>query len=292
MNRREHVVDQPASHAGIVLDDGTQILQCIPGDRADLVFPVQSGINIQEGSLSAYLNPCQDLLYRPLEQRLSRPIVVQGWRLQIDPNDLCRAAVDLSGHALSPRRCQRHLQKMQVVQPRLHPESDQIQMLHQLLKMSQSPALSAGGQLRQVGLDSLIIRMAALLLCGQHIQRAQRQPPYGKSTKGQIMEELIEWIQDNLHRPIQIKDLCQVSGYSERSLRNQFQARFGSAPVQWVRLQRLKRAREELLQSEGAASVTAVANSVGYQHLSQFSRDFQLVFGRRPSELLREARRA
>jgi AraC-like DNA-binding protein len=165
-------------------------------------------------------------------------------------------------------------------------------MLQQLLKLSQSSPLLHGQQLRQIGLDQLILRMLALLLCGGLIQQAGQHGSQRQERKAQLIEELCAWIRSNLHRSIQLSDLCQQSGYSERSLRNLFQERFQCGPVQWIRQQRMELARNKLLQAESSITVTTVAQSVGYQHLSQFSRDFHQTFGRRPSELVREARRA
>ena len=110
-------------------------------------------------------------------------------------------------------------------------------------------------------------------------------------SKARILDDLVAWIQAQLHQPIQLQDLVQQSGYSQRSLRNAFHERFGCGPVQWIRSQRLSAARARLLDPNPRDTVSQVAGDCGYQHLSQFSRDFQLAYGIRPSELLREGRR-
>ena len=83
----------------------------------------------------------------------------------------------------------------------------------------------------------------------------------------------------------------QQSGYSQRSLRNFFRERFDCGPVQWIRSQRLRLARERLLNPQPQDTVGTIAAAMGYEHPSQFSRDFQQCFGCRPSMLLREGRR-
>ena len=107
-----------------------------------------------------------------------------------------------------------------------------------------------------------------------------------------ILDELVAWIQANLHRPIQLRDLVEQSGYSQRSLRNFFQERFGCGPIHWIRSRRLDAARARLLNPEPQDSVSSIAACFGYAHLSQFSRDFQTAFQARPSDLLREGHRA
>jgi AraC-like DNA-binding protein len=279
----------------ISLWHGSQILQRITADRAELLIPTQGALSLGRsggGEQEQRLQPPYDLLYLPAGMTLIRPMAFQGWRLQLNPQELCRAAVDLSGYRVSPARCRQRLQAIQVLQPRLQPECDQALMLQQLLKVSQSSPRLQGQHLRQIGLDQLILRMLALLLCGGLIQRAGQQSSKRQNRKAQLLEELSAWIRRNLHRSIQLSDLCRQSGYSERSLRNLFQERFQCGPAQWIRQQRMELAREKLLHADASITVTMVAESVGYQHLSQFSRDFHQTFGQRPSELVREARRS
>ena len=287
--------EQALGFGCISLWHGPQILQRVAADRAELLIPTQGALSLGasgERQQAQELHPPYDLLYLPAGLGLGRPVAFQGWRLQLNPQELCRAAVDLSGYRIGPARCRQRLQTIQVLQPRLQPECDQALMLQQLLSLSQSSPRLQGQHLRQIGLDQLILRMLALLLCGGLIQRAGQGISKRESRKAQLIEELSAWIQSNLHRSIQLSDLCRHSGYSERSLRNLFQERFQCGPAQWIRRQRMELAREKLLRCDPSSTVTMVAESLGYQHLSQFSRDFQQTFGRRPSELIREARRS
>lgn len=279
----------------ISLWHGPQLLQRIGADRAELLIPTQTSLSLDSGGHEQpgrLLHPPYDMLYLPAGERLSRPMAFQGWRLQVTPQELCRAAMDLSGYRISPARCRQRLQVIQALQPRLQPECDQALMLQQLLKLSRSSPTLQNQHLRQIGLDQLILRMLALLICGGLIQRASLQSTKRQSRKAQVMDELSSWIRHNLHHSMQLSDLCRQSGYSERSLRNLFQERFQCGPVQWIRQQRMELARDKLLQADASITITIVAQSVGYQHLSQFSRDFYQTFGQRPSDLLREARRS
>ena len=141
------------------------------------------------------------------------------------------------------------------------------------------------------GLDQVIQRTVLLLLCGDLILQARRDDEAPVGSKARIIDDLITWIRANLDHPIQLQDLEARSGYSQRSLRNAFHERFGCGPVHWIRSQRLEAARVRLLDPGPGDSVSQVAAACGYRHLSQFSRDFQLAFGVRPSALMRESRR-
>ena len=113
----------------------------------------------------------------------------------------------------------------------------------------------------------------------------------GGGNRESILDDLVSWIRANSHRPLHLAELEQHSGYSERSLRNAFQERFGCPPKQWIRRTRMESARRRLLDPSPGDSVSSIAQDHGYQHVSQFSRDFRCVFGQRPSLVMRQARR-
>jgi len=74
-------------------------------------------------------------------------------------------------------------------------------------------------------------------------------------------------------------------GVSLRHLRRWFRSHLNSSPGVWLAEQRMLHARRLLATS---SSVKAVAYSMGFNQLSQFSRDFKRQFGHPPStELVR-----
>jgi AraC-like DNA-binding protein len=80
-------------------------------------------------------------------------------------------------------------------------------------------------------------------------------------------------------------------GISVRHLQRWFNAHLSSTPSVWLAEQRLLHARELLASSD---SVKEVAYTLGFKHVSHFSRDFRRRFGHRPSSELkcRQAREA
>jgi AraC-like DNA-binding protein len=136
--------------------------------------------------------------------------------------------------------------------------------------------------------DDLIYRTLALLLfprLAAQLEQPEVSPSLGRE---RVFAELLEWIHDNLHRPLGLTELEQRSGYSRRSLQLAFQQRYGCGPIQWIRQQRLEQARLALLHPQPRDSVSAIAARLGFSSLSAFSRDFRAAFGVTPSELLRE----
>lgn len=262
-----------------------------PRHGAELLIPTSQPLTLHHTNLQRILRPSLDLLYLPSQAQGLHTSSLHGWRLGLDPERLIQLAAALADHRLSPTRFRRRLHSAIPVQPRQSPQRELGEALLQLLQLSSCQPLHQQGQLERVGLDRAIQRLIVLLLCGDLIETArQRQEPQ-RGSKNQIFDQLLDWIDANLHRPLQLSDLVEQSGYSQRSLRNFFQERFGCGPIHWIRSRRLKGARERLLSPQASDTVSTIAANFGYPHLSQFSRDFQKAYNVRPSDLLREGLR-
>lgn len=140
-------------------------------------------------------------------------------------------------------------------------------------------------------LDDLLYRTLALLLLPSLPALLEAEEVPASGSRERIFQELLEWIHAHLEQPISLSELEQRSGYSRRCLQLAFQQAFGCGPIQWIRRERLERARRTLLNPTPEDSVAAVASRFGFGSLSAFSRDFRNHFGLRPSDLLREGRR-
>jgi AraC-like DNA-binding protein len=144
---------------------------------------------------------------------------------------------------------------------------------------------------RRLGLEEVFDRLVVLSLWGGKILRVTSRREAGAAEKAGIIEELLLWIRANCQRSISLAELERRSGYSQRSLRNAFQERFGCAPNEWIRRERMESARRRLLDTRPGETVSSIAEEHGYSHVSQFSRDFRGVFGLQPSQVMRRGRR-
>jgi AraC-like DNA-binding protein len=88
--------------------------------------------------------------------------------------------------------------------------------------------------------------------------------------------------------PVTIERLASEAGLSADHLRELFQARYGSRPVEYRAQIRLARARELLAST--TLGVAEVARRAGYDDPLYFSRVFRARFGMTPSELIRRFR--
>jgi AraC-like DNA-binding protein len=287
---------------GFTLHHGPQGCRSAPAHGAEVLIPQGLPLRLRCGSLEHLLQPGAALLWLPAigaaagaatgAEPLWRTSPLQGWRVCLEPERLIAVAVDLAGHRLSPARCRRRLAQPQPLQTAVVGSAGPL-LASLDLQLRQCVVLPRRCQHELVGLDQVILRLLALLLCGDLIEAAADGPPQLRphQTRLLLIEELLVWIRANLHRPIPLAELSARSGYSARALRYIFQERFGCPPARWIRRQRLEAARTRLLSPAPGDSVSSIAAACGYAHLTQFSRDFHAAFRMPPSLLLREGRR-
>jgi transcriptional regulator GlxA family with amidase domain len=96
--------------------------------------------------------------------------------------------------------------------------------------------------------------------------------------------ELTDWLQLNLHRPLNVASLAARLGLSERTFYRKFVAATGDSPARFIEAIRLDAARTLLSQG---LTVKAIATQVGLVTTARFTRAFERRFGVSPS-LFRE----
>ncbi|MEB3255910.1 MAG: helix-turn-helix transcriptional regulator [Synechococcaceae cyanobacterium] len=216
-----------------------------------------------------------------------------GLLLRLQTQRLERAGAQVSDQIWSARRFGPLLREPVVLAGGEDTEHRQLRRLTVVARLL-DPANDHGPEeTRLLALDEVLDRLVVLAFWGERLlSGAGREGAGGATDRQAILDDLVSWIRANSHRPLHLAELEQRSGYSERSLRNAFQERFGCPPKQWIRRTRMEAARRRLLDPCPGDSVSSIAQEHGYQHVSQFSRDFRCVFGQRPSLVMRSARRA
>ena len=106
----------------------------------------------------------------------------------------------------------------------------------------------------------------------------------------QYLRRVEAYIEANWNHPVNIEALVEVSGVSARTLFRAFEKSRGFSPMIFVKRIRLERARGLLAKAEGTISVTGAALACGFSNLGHFARDYQNMFGERPSATLFRAR--
>lgn len=98
----------------------------------------------------------------------------------------------------------------------------------------------------------------------------------------------IHHLRDRFDVPVSVGELAEVAGMSPSSFHQHFKALTSMSPLQYQKHLRLLEARRRML-ADGEKAGTA-AFSVGYESVSQFSREYARMFGAPPRRETRAAR--
>jgi AraC-like DNA-binding protein len=90
----------------------------------------------------------------------------------------------------------------------------------------------------------------------------------------------ITWLMTNYQKPLRMDELASVARMGVSTLHHQFRALTAMSPLQYQKQLRLQTARRRML-SDGV-DATHAAYEVGYESVSQFSREYSRFFGQPP----------
>jgi AraC-like DNA-binding protein len=90
----------------------------------------------------------------------------------------------------------------------------------------------------------------------------------------------IAWLRANYAKPLHMQELADTARMGVSTLHHQFRSLTSMSPLQYQKLLRLQTARQRMLM-DGLDATTA-AYEVGYESVSQFSREYSRCFGQPP----------
>lgn len=88
----------------------------------------------------------------------------------------------------------------------------------------------------------------------------------------------------NAGSPITIADMAALSGVSVRALQMNFKKFINRSPMEFLREERLKRCRAEILAALPTETIADVSAKWGFLHPSRFAALYRRVYGRNPSD--------
>ncbi|WP_240838919.1 helix-turn-helix domain-containing protein [Acidaminobacter sp. JC074] len=94
------------------------------------------------------------------------------------------------------------------------------------------------------------------------------------------MDQIDEYIEENISLPIAIEDLANVLNVSKFHFLNEFKKYKGITPYQYILNRRIDRAKDMLRNPEN--KITTIAFELGFSDSSHFSRTFKKVVGLSP----------
>ncbi|KTC22044.1 AraC family transcriptional regulator [Pseudomonas viridiflava] len=98
----------------------------------------------------------------------------------------------------------------------------------------------------------------------------------------------IDWLKRNYAEPLRIAELAGMAGMASSTLHHNFRQLTGTSPLQYQKTLRLHAARSLMLTERLDANTAGLR--VGYESVSQFSREYARRFGAPPSRDIRQAR--
>jgi hypothetical protein len=259
--------------------------------EAQLVLPYLAGTNLFRvgGQSFSFRSSC---LFLPAARTRIRLhcTACSGIILSFPPETLLPVAHAIAGPGFDGLALRSALEQPAILNRRHDPRRDRAQrLLMEALAFAEQSVAIAGEVNPILRLDDLIRRLLAMLLVPDLLEAAEAaevaEAPF-------VHASLVEWLLAHLEEPISLSDMEQRSSYSRRSLQVAFKQRFGCGPMQWLRRQRLAKARALLERPGSCRSLTEVGLACGYLSPASFSRDYLARYGERPSQHWRRLRQA
>ena len=105
------------------------------------------------------------------------------------------------------------------------------------------------------------------------------------NNKGDSLDSVVEYIQQNYSDEIKLKDLADIAYLSPIYLCSAFKDRYGVSPIQYLQNIRCENAKKLLTDTDD--TITIIAERVGFQSINYFSRFFRSHTGITPNEFRR-----
>ena len=96
------------------------------------------------------------------------------------------------------------------------------------------------------------------------------------------LRKVLDLMRRQCERPWRIKELARIGGLSIPHFFRRFRKATGSSPIEWLRQERVNRAKRRL--SETRDPIKDIALQVGYDDPFYFSRDFKRLVGSSPRQ--------
>jgi AraC-like DNA-binding protein len=90
----------------------------------------------------------------------------------------------------------------------------------------------------------------------------------------------IAWLRANYAKPLHMEELAAIARMGVSTLHHQFRGLTAMSPLQYQKQLRLQTARQRMLMD--GIDATSAAYEVGYESVSQFSREYSRFFGQPP----------
>lgn len=120
----------------------------------------------------------------------------------------------------------------------------------------------------------------------KYIDQIELQKDQSKiKKKDRAIINAVEIINTQIETLYSIKQLCILTGISERSLLYGFKEKYNTTPSNYVKSVRLNKVKRELYNVK-RNRISSIAGKYNFWHMGQFAKDFKNKFGILPSEAI------
>ncbi len=138
----------------------------------------------------------------------------------------------------------------------------------------------AGWPLGALYADQLVLALSNSLLT-RHTITPIALPNCSGGMSMRCLKSTLEYVSDNLHRDLRLREIAAISGFSPFHFARLFQRATGETPHQYHLAQRIRKAKEYLRFS--LRPVAEIGADVGFQNAAHFTRAFRSREGMTPT---------
>ena len=259
--------------------------------EAQLILPYLAGVNAFTIDQQTFTTRSSSFFIPATRAKIKVVnTMCSGVIISFAPDSLLPVAHAIGGPGFDPLPLRKALEQPAVLSRRADPRIDRLHnLLMETMAYTERCLVSGGAVNPMLRLDDLIRRLVVMLLVPDLLDAATAPTPISEPF---LHQQLVDWLLAHLDQPISLSELEQRSSYSRRALQYAFKQHFGCGPMQWLRQQRLAKARALLEQPGSSGGLAQVAQACGYLCQGSFSRDFLARYGERPSQVRRRFRDA
>ena len=105
-----------------------------------------------------------------------------------------------------------------------------------------------------------------------------------RGTLEACVEAICSHVREYPDHPLTLVDMEKMSGFSRRSLENEFHRQFGCSPIKWQQIERLQMAHEYLTSVNGKIAIGDLAYQFGFVSSSKFIAYYKRYFNETPKD--------
>ncbi|MGM9987559.1 MAG: helix-turn-helix domain-containing protein [Bacillaceae bacterium] len=132
----------------------------------------------------------------------------------------------------------------------------------------------------QLEVKGLLYLLFACLFQYNHMKKKETLPK-GTEKKIKKVKDVIEYIHENYHQSISVKELATITHYSEYHFVRFFKQEVGMTCTEYINSIRLNRAANLLINTN--APILTIAYEVGFENISYFIKKFKEKYEMTPS---------